>query len=403
MSEPSITDQQSSDEDEISLLDLFIVLAKHKKVVLGLPIIAGVVAVVWSLLMPDMYTASTKLLPPQGSQSSAAGMLAQISGLAGAAGGALGIKSPSDTYVAMLRSRTLSDAMIERFDLNKVFGRKFQSDTQQVLQNMTKIRVEKEGVITIEVESKDAKQATELANAYVDELYKMTNVLAVTEASQRRLFYETQLAQARDNLARADVSTRRALERGGIAEAGGEARAMLAATASLRGQITVEEIRIGAMRAFATENNPELQRAERQVAVMKQTLARLEGANGNTGASRSKIGESRSGNGKEGVDTSNSLRDIKYYETIYELLAKQFELAKIDEAKDSTTIQVLDKAIMPDRKSGPNRRQFVTIWVMVALSIAILWSFICEALMRVSANPRQAGRLQALKRYLAWR
>lgn len=384
-------------EDEITMLDLLIVLAKHMKLIIGLPVIAGVAAVVWILLVPNTYTASTKLLPPQQSQSTAAGMLAQLGGLVGFAGVASGVKSPSDTYVGMLRSRTVADAIIARFDLNTTFERKLQSDTRQVLQNMTMIKTERDGMITIGVEYTDPKQAAALANAYIDELYKLTNVLAVTEASQRRLFFERQLAQAKDNLVRAEISAKRSLEKGGIMQVEGQGRAMLEATARLRGQITVKEVQIGAMRTFAADRNPELILAQHELDVLKRELAKLEGG----GAARAR--ENGAPNNSQGIDSLSSLRDMKYYETIYEMLAKQFELAKIDEAKDSAIIQVLDKAIEPDRKSGPNRRNFVVLWVVAALSIAIVVAFVLEAMSRVNSDPRQAQRIQSLKRYLSWR
>ncbi len=399
MTEPSnsTAGQPTDAEDEISMLDLLIVLAKHKKLIVGLPLIAGVAAVVWSLLMPNTYTATTKLLPPQQSQSTAVGMLAQLGGLAGVAGGALGIKSPSDTYVGMLRSRTVADAIIARFDLNALFQRKLQSDTRQALQNMTRIRAEKDGVMTIEVEYTDPKQAAALANAYIDELYKLTNVLAVTEASQRRLFFERQLLHAKENLLKAEIAAKQSLEKGGIVQVEGQGRTMLEAAARLRGQITVKEVQIGAMRAFAAYRNPALFLAQQELDVMKRELAKMEGLG--AGKARENSTEPNS----QGIDSLSSLRDIKYYETIYELLAKQFELAKIDEAKDSTIIQVLDKAIEPDRKSGPNRRQLVMLSIVAALSIAMVIAFVHEAISRVRSDPRQAQRRQSLKGYLSWR
>ena len=185
-----------------------------------------------------------------------------------------------------------------------------------------------------------------LANAYVDELFKLTNVLAVTEASQRRLFFERQFEQARDNLTKAEAAARQAMDKGGLVQVEGQGRAIIENTARLRGQITVKEVQIGAMRTFATDNNPDLKLAQQELESMKRELARIEGTSG-----------SKSGNGREndssGIDSVGLLRNVKYQETVYELLAKQFELAKIDEAKDSAVVQVMDKAIEPDRKSKP--------------------------------------------------
>jgi tyrosine-protein kinase Etk/Wzc len=385
-----VTDQ----EDEISLLDLLIVLAKHKKLILGLPLAAAILAAMYSLSLPNIYTATTKILPPQQSQSTASAMLAQLGGLAGLAGGVAGIKNPNDLYVSMLKSRTVADNLIQRFDLNNLFQQKLQSGTRAVLAGMTNIKSEKDGMITIEVDDKDPKRAAELANAYADELYKLTNVLAVTEASQRRLFFERQLVQAKDNLAKTEAVAKQALQKGGLVQVEGQGRAMIEAAARLRGQITVKEVQIGAMRTFATERNPDILAAQQELRVMKQELAKMEGAGG------TKIRENSPADNSQGIDNLSLLRDVKYYETIYELLAKQYELAKLDEAKDSAIIQVLDKAIEPDVKSKPKRRQFVLIWTFVAIIVVILLAFVSEALETAKNDPQKSKRLARLKSYL---
>ena len=397
MSEPTITNHQSPNDDEISLLEILVVLAKHKWLILGLPFATAILAAGYSLLLPNIYTASTKILPPQQNQSSAAGMLAQFGGLGGIAGGALGIRNPNDLYIGMLKSRAVVDGIIQRFDLNVVFKQKLQSSTRAALEGMTNIKAEKDGMITIEVDDEDPKRAALLANAYVDELYKLTRVLALTEASQRRLFFERQLAQAKDNLAKAEASARQSLEKGGITQVEMQGRAMLDATASLRAQITVKEVQIGAMRAFAAEGNPDYLAAKQGLQAMKQELAKIEGATG------AKVKENSAANNSHGVDSLSLLRDVKYYETIYDLLAKQYELTKIDEAKDSTIIQVLDRAIEPDRRSKPSRRNIVLLSALVALFAGMLLAFVLEAMAKARSDPQQMARLQVVKRYLAWR
>ena len=401
MSEDTATKDLGStthDDDEVSLLDLAIVLAKHKKLIIGLPMIVGVMAAGISLSLPNIFTASTKILPPQQNQSAAAGMLAQLGGLGGFTAGAIGIKNPSDLYIGMLKSRTVADGIIQRFDLNTLFQQKLQSATRSVLAGMTTIKAEKDGIITIEVDNEDPKRAAVLANAYVDELYKLTSVLAVTEASQRRLFFERQLAQAKDGLTKAEIAARQALEKGGLAQVEGQGRAMLDATARLRGQITVKEVQIGAMRTFATERNPELLAAQLELEVMKRELAKMEGVGG------TKVTKSSVANDSQGTDSLSLLRDVKYYETVYEMLAKQYEFSKIDEAKDSAIIQVLDKAIEPDLKSKPKRREFVLLWIFVAGVFAVLWAFMSEVLVKTKQDPRKSAQLTQLRSYFwPWR
>lgn len=399
MTEPPNEDPRKTsnetDEDEISLLDLVIVLAKHKKLILGLPFVIAILASGYSLLLPNIYTGITKILPPQG-QSSSSAQLAQLGGLAGVAGGMAGIKNPSDLYVAMLNSRTVADNMIQRFDLMKSSEAKYPSQIRQALAGATNIVAGKDGIITIEVDDKDPKRAAELANAYLDELFKMTKVLAVTEASQRRLFFERQFEQARDNLTKAEADARQAMAKGGLVQVESQGKAIVETTARLRGQITAKEVQIGAMRTFATDSNPDLKLAQKELESLKHELGRIEGTSG-----------SKSVNGREndssGLDSIGLLRNVKYRETIYELLAKQFELAKIEEAKDSAVLQVMDKAIEPDRKSKPKRSLIVLMSALAALFIAILWAFVREGIVRAKADPEQATHLLALKRYLTWK
>lgn len=377
-------------EDEISLLDLAIVIAKHKKLILGLPTFAAVAAIAVALLLPNIYTGTTKVLPPQ-SGGGAAAMLAQLGGLAGMAGGMAGVKNPNDTYIAMLKSRTVADSMLQRFDLQKYYEAKLASDARKSLEGNTRITAGKDGVISIEVDDEDPKRAADMANAYVDELFKLTKVLAVTEASQRRLFFERQFVQARDNLAKAEIAARQALATGGLTNIEAQGRTLIETTARLRGQISVKEVQIGSLRGFAAERNPALLQAQQELAVLKQELAKLEGAN---------TADRKASEEGSGFENLRLLRDVKYYETVYAMLAQQVGLAKIEEAKDSSVVQVLDKAIEPDRKSKPKRALIVLIATLAAGFLGILLAFVREALNKARQNPETASRFQELWRYL---
>jgi uncharacterized protein involved in exopolysaccharide biosynthesis len=297
----------------------------------------------------------------------------------------------------MLRSRTIADNLISRFDLRKVYDETLLSNVRTSLEKLTVVTAGRDGIIAIEVSDKDPKRAADLANAYVDELKSLTRVLAVTEASQRRLFFEQQLIQAKDNLSAAEMSARQGLQKGGIAQVDAHGRSMIEVTARLRAQISAKEVQLGAMRTFAAEANPELQRTQQELEALRRELARVEGSSplgsgGNVDGGRS-----------SGLDNLGRLRDVKYYEFLYELLAKQYELAKVDEAKDSTIIQVLDKAIEPDRRSSPKRTLIVLLTTIIALIASILWASIRAVAARAKTNPKQALRLQKLSNYLRWK
>lgn len=379
--------------DELTLLDLAIILAKHKKRVLGLPALAALVSVVVSLQLPNIYTASTKLLPPVQSQSTASAILSQLGGAAGVLAGGAG-KNPNEVYVGMLRSRTVADGLIQRFDLGSRYEQEFQSGTRKVLESSTTITSGKDGLISVEVEDKDPKFAAELANAYVDEVRKLMRVLAVTEASQRRLFFENQLLLARENLSQAEVAAKQAMESGGLTNIEAQGRTLLETTARLRGQISVKEVQIGAMHAFAAERNPDLMKAQQELMALRSELAKIEGTAGSAGGN---VGKGR------GFENLKLVRNVKYYETINELIAKQFEIAKLDEAKDMAILQVMDRAVEPDRKSKPKRIVIVLVSTLVGMFVGILWAFGSEAAEAARRNPENAQRLGALRRYLSLR
>lgn len=379
----------------ISLLDLLIVIAKHKKLILGIPLIATILAAIYAMSLPAAYTATTKIFTPQQNQSAASAMLAQLGNLGGLAGGLAGVKNPNDLYIGMLKSRTVADNLIQRFDIVKLSKAKYPTHARDYLARATNISSGKDGTISIEVDAEDPKFAAILANAYVDELFKFTRVLAVTENSQRRLFFERQLLLAKDNLIKAETTAREAIAQGGLVKVDDQGRVMVESIARLRAQMSVKEVQIGAMRSFAAERNPELRRAQQELESMKQELAKLEGTGG------AKAVEATSGG--KGMDNLRLLRDLKYYETIYELIAKQYELAKIEEAKDSSVIQVMDKAIEPDIRSKPKRKQIVFVSGLVSLIAGIVLAFVLEAMARNRNDPKTVEQLQAFKRHLGWR
>ncbi|MBV5302744.1 MAG: lipopolysaccharide biosynthesis protein [Chlorobium sp.] len=376
-------------EDEISLLDLAITLAKHKKLILGAPLLAAVVAAVFTLFSPNIYTADTQIMPPQ-QQSSASAMLSQLGALSGMAGG--GIKNPNDVYIAMLKSRTLQDNMIRRFRLQSVYQTKTPASTRGALNGATKITSGKDGLITVQVDDQNPKRAALLANGYIDALQQMTQVFAVTEASQRRLFFEKQLQQAKQTLSDAEVGLKQLQEKTGIIQLDSQAQQIIGTAAGLKGQIAMKEVDLGAMRTFATGNNPDYIRTQQVLAGLREQLAKVETG----GVTTSKVPE-------KSLEYIRKVRDLKYAETIYEMLAKQFEMAKIDEAKESSVIQVLDKAVVPEQKSKPKRSMTVLLAALATGFLAILWAFIAEALQNAKKDQESSAQLQLLRKQLGWR
>lgn len=377
-----------------------VILAKRKSFILIFAGSVAVLSIVISLFLKNNYTANSKILPPQQTQSmSTTAMLNQLGPLAALAGSSLGLHNPSDIYVSMLRSRTVEDSLVSRFDLMKVYKSKRRGDALRSLEDHALIQSGKDGVISISVEDHDPNRAAEMANAYVEELEKLTKVLAVTEAGKRRIFFEHEVQLAMDDLSKSELALKQTQEKTGLIMLDPQARAIIDEVTSLRAQIAAEEVEIQEMRSFATQENPELLRAEQELAAMQAQLQKLERGQGNRFAADVPIENVPTA----GLEYLRKLRDVKYHEALFELLAKQYEAAKIDEARDSLLVQQLDKAIPPDRKSGPYRALIVLGSTFFALLLAVVIAFARERLEQAREDPQFAARLQLFRYYLRFR
>jgi tyrosine-protein kinase Etk/Wzc len=388
--------------EEVSLLDLLSVVAAHWRLIVKVALACVLVGSITSLLLPTRYTASTSLLPPQQGSSAGAFLMAQLGSSLGSvaslASGSLGLKNPNDLQVAMLKSRTVEDAMLDRFHLMVLYNKKRRSDARKKFENFVDIDSgSKDGLIRISVTDRDPQRAAEMANGYVEEFKRLSATLAVTEASQRRLFFERQLSQAKDNLANAEEDLKKTGQKTGLMQLDSQTRATIGLLADLRGQIAAKEVEISGMRSFATGENPELQMAEQQLAGLRAQEQKMGAAS--EGASNALIPK---GNMQEAtVEYVRKLRDVKYYETIFDLLARQYEVAKVDEAKQGAVVQVVDRAIVPDKKSSPQRTLIVLGAGVFGLLLGAVWAFAREGLTRLSNKPAEHSQLEVLKRLIS--
>lgn len=361
-SSDSRSDQESSigTEDEISVLDILTISAQRKRTILRTTVCFATVALIVSLILPTRYTASVSLLPPQQNSSMSSSLLAQmgnLGGVAALAGGTLGIKNPNDMYVAMLKSRTVEDGMITQFGLMQEYSKRYLSDTRKVFEKRASVDGSgKDGLIRISVEDRDPNRAAELANGYIAQFRQLSEHLAITEASQRRVFFERQLEEAKNNLATSEESLKATQQTTGLIQLDSQARALIESAAALRAQIAAKEVQIQSLQTFATSENSQLVRAEQELASLRAQLTRLGGSE--TGGDdelmvpKGKVPEA-------GLQYVRKLRDVKYYETIFGIIARQFEMAKLDEAKQGALIQVVDAAVPPDKRSFPKRALIV--------------------------------------------
>jgi tyrosine-protein kinase Etk/Wzc len=379
-------------------LNLFIVVAKHKLVILWVTVSAAVLSAFVSLLLPTFYTANARILPPQQNQSMAAAMLGQLGPLIGAAAGKdLGMRNPNDLYIGMLHSRRVEDALIDRFSLMNVYKEKLREDTRRRLESLTLIVGGKDNIISVSVDDRSAGRAADLANAYIDELQKLTSSLAVTDAARQRLFFEREMETASDELAKSEQELKRTQESTGIIQLDSQSKVMLESLANLRAQVVAKEVQLQAMRSFATPENPDLMRVEQELAALRTQVARFERGQGTRSSSDVAL-EKIPGSALEYV---RRLREVKYRESLLELLTKQYEIAHIDESKDASIVQVLDKAIPPEHKSSPHRVSIVLLVTLLALLLAIIWACLSEAMHYAKEDPEYAVRLHLLKVYLS--
>ena len=390
---------EPQDEDEISLIDLLIVLLKNKVTLILWPLVAGVLAIGATLTMTVTYQATTRVMPPQQQQSSASMLASQLGALAGLAGGGGGLlKNPNDVYLAMLKSNSIVDRMGERFNLQSVYESKFKDDMRKGLIANTSAVAGKDGLIVIEVVDEDPKRAADMANAYVEELVALTKRLAITEAQQRRAFFERQLKSAKDNLANAEIELKKTQSKGGVGRPDDQAKVLVESAARLKALIAAKEVQIGAMRTAMTEQNPQYRMAMEELTGLKGQLSKLHGvgADGDLIPGAGRIAES-------GLEYLRKFRDFKYHETMFEVLAKQYEAARIDESSEGAVIQVVDVAQPPERKHKPKRAIIVMMTVIATFFAALVWVFVRHAFRTAAADPAKAARLLELKRAAAFR
>ena len=368
-------------DDEISLLDLLQVVVDNLRLLVLGPLACGLAALAISFAILPTFTPKTQFLPPQQQQSAASSMLASLGALGGLAGAATGLKNPADQYVAFMKSVSVQDALIDRFKLVEKYEAKLKTDARLALTSNLRIASGKDGLISVEVDDEDPKFAADLANAHVEELRKLLSRLAVTEAQQRRMFFEKQLEQTKDNLAKADL----ALKSSGINSSvlKSSPASAVEAVARLKAGISVQEVKLGAMRNYLTENSPEFKQALGELSALKAQLAKA---------------EKEEPADKGATDYVSRYREFKYQETMFELFAKQFELAKVDESREGAVIQVLDVAQPPERKAKPKKALIAIIATLASGFALLLFVFLRSAIRNASQNPETNNRIQALKK-----
>lgn len=376
-------------EFEINLLDVVIVLAKHIKLITLLPLVSAVIAAIVAFQTPDIYTADTTFMPPKqessvSSMMSSLSSLGSVSGMLGAATGGGGISGANDIYVAVLKSRSIQDDIIKRFKLFDVYQTTSLERARQALAFQTVVMASKDGLIHIQVTDNNPKRAALLANGYVELLLQKNNELALTDASRRRQAAEKEFFEAKNRLGNAESAVKQLQEKTGFITVGLQ-------IAALQTMIKSTERQLAEMSVYTTPNNPDYIKTRQKLSNLQTEIGKAQAGSSYVTKAPERI-----------LDFTRKTRDLKYAEALYQLALQQLTLAKADESKASSSIQVVDRAVIPEQKSGPFRSRTVLVAAIAALFVSVIIAFSIEAYQRVKSNTDSVAQLKTIKSYLRW-
>lgn len=333
-------------------------LKRQWHVLLVAPFAGATLAVAASFLITPLFTARTVFIPPQQQQSAAGSALASLGALFGPIGVAGG-RSTSDLYVSLLQSTNVQDQLIDRFKLDEVYGFAKRTEVRRKLETRVRVALgKKDGLITVEVDDTVPARAAAIANQHVAELRRLSDEFALTETQQRRRFYEGELKRTQAALSKAQTNLENSGFGAGAIKA--EPKAAAESYARLRADLTAAQVRLTTLRSRLTDNAPEVQTQSAQVASLAAEVRKIE----------------KTANAGANTEYLDHYREFKYQETLFDLLAKQFELARLDEAREGALVQVVDVATPPELKSSPKRSYFAAAGFAFGLLLAALWALL---------------------------
>ena len=349
---------ESKAASDLDVLDLALPLVRHKYVILLATAFGLLMALIVALFTRNIYTATAVVIPPQQSQSSA-GLLSQLGGSLSGLGGVTGLHDQNDLYIDLLQSETLQFGVIQQLDLQREYHMPSPAYARLVLAGNSKFVSQRGGLLNISVKDQDPRQAARIANAYVEQLHKMTDNLAITEASRRALFFSKELSREKARLADAEAALQQTEQSTGAISPGSQTSLVLQRVAELQGQISAREVQLNTLRLSSTDQNPDVVFLNSELGVLRSQLKALE-----SGGSHHQPGDvmftSQSVPAAQ-LNYSRKLREVSYDTYLVDLIARQYEAAKLDEAKAAPIVQLVDPAHVPEWKTSPSR----TLWSVV--------------------------------------
>ena len=370
-------------------LDLLIFFRRRKTLIGSVLVTVAALASLTSFIIPGWYTATSTILPPVQNESVTASLVGQVEALSGLSPASFGATSPTDRCIALLESRTVQDAIVKQFDLQHVYAVNGDEAARKKLQDRTDVLADKEGQISVSVSDRDADRATKIANAYVEQLRSLYQNLSRSEAGQRRTFYESELAAEHKALSAAELSLQEAQEKTGLVQPVAQTQSIVDTVANTRAEIGIAEAGLDGMRTYATPENPDRQRAEAEVAGLRQQLARLERSPESLGDGELEIPTRRLPQAE--MEYVRAARNVKQQEALYEFLNKQAEAARLDEGGAGAIVQVIDQATAPETRSGPPRLMIVLVSTAVAFLLCCFVLMTAESVRYRSDSESNAG------------
>lgn len=383
----------SQQEDEISVINHVIAILKHKEFIIKTTFAVMGIAAVVSLIIPSVYVAEIKILPPQSTNSSMASLMAsQMAGI-GISASALGVKNTNDLYVALLKTHGVIDYVIDKLELMKVYKTNSRESVREiVVKNIVVKDDKKSGILSIGFRHHNPQISADIANVLVEGLQNLNTSLAVTEAGQRRLFFEEQLKNAKAQLISSEESLKSFQQRTGTIKIDDEAKTTMETVASMRAKISAKEVQLRVMRSYSTTENPDLQRLQEEIVALRSELSRLESHARADDGTVPTVGRLSS----LGTEYLRRMREFKYNESLYEILMKQYGAAKLDESRDSAVIQIVERAEAPERRVEPQRRRIVSNSGTIAFIFSVLFVFLRGAYERYVAKPEGKAKMREL-------
>jgi len=406
--DPPDLQQRDAVASRLRQVELARLLWSRRRFVFTFLLGAFAVSALVALFFPGSYTSVARLMPPDNQSTTGMAMMAALAGkstslgagagLAGMAGDLLGLKSSGAMFVGVLRSETAQDRIVQQFDLRRVYGKRLLEDARSKLDSNTSIVEDrKSGIISIDVTDHSPERAAAIANAYIDQLNALVAELSTSAAHRERVFLEQRLKVAKEDLDSAAAALAQFSSKNSTLDMQTEGKAMLDAASALAGQMVVAQSELEGLRQIYTDNNPRVKALNARVAELRKQLERLAGtpnSNSSRGvapgfvsppAANDAQADANAGPGRGipfptirnlpllGAKYSDYYRNAKIQETVFEMLTEQYELAKVEEAKETPSVKVLDPGRVPETRSSLSRLRIILLGSAIGLVCSLVW------------------------------